>query len=103
MKIKRKNHRLIWGKRFATKMIFALLVVILIPTLTSVLFYSASSSLVKKNVRESSLQLVRQAADALSSIITTGTDASNVLYSDVKLQQAVRNTQPTSEEQKTDN
>jgi two-component system sensor histidine kinase YesM len=103
MKIKRKNHRLIWGKRFATKMILALLVVILIPTLTSVLFYSASSSLVKKNVRESSLQLVRQAADALSSIITTGTDASNVLYSDVKLQQAVRNTQPTSEEKETDN
>jgi two-component system sensor histidine kinase YesM len=84
-------------------MILALLVVILIPTLTSVLFYSASSKLVKKNVRVSSLQLVRQAADALSSIITAGTDASNVLYSDTKLQQAVRNTQPTPEEEKTNN
>ncbi|MCD9023212.1 sensor histidine kinase [Cohnella silvisoli] len=100
--MQRKNQRLQWGRRFATKMILALLVVILIPTLTSVLFYSASSKLVKKNVRESSLQLVRQAADALSSIIIAGTDASNVLYSDVKLQQAVRNTQPTTEEEKTD-
>ncbi len=99
----RKNQRLQWGKRFATKMILALLVVILIPTLTSVLFYSASSKLVKKNVRVSSLQLVRQAADALSSIITAGTDASNVLYSDSKLQQAVRNTKPSPEEEKTDN
>ncbi|RED65536.1 sensor histidine kinase [Cohnella lupini] len=96
---KRKNQRLQWGKRFATKMILALLVVILIPTLTSVLFYSASSKLVKKNVRVSSLQLVRQAADALSSIITAGTDASNVLYSDTKLQQAVRNTKPSPEEE----
>jgi two-component system sensor histidine kinase YesM len=99
----RQNQRLLWGKRFATKMILALLVVILIPTLTSVLFYSASSKLVKKNVRVSSLQLVRQAADALSSIIITGTDASNVLYSDVKLQQAVRNTEPTPDEEKADN
>ncbi|TFE31535.1 sensor histidine kinase [Cohnella luojiensis] len=103
LNIKRKNQRLRWGKRFATKMILALLVVILIPTLTSVLFYSASSKLVKKNVRVSSLQLVRQAADALSSIITAGTDASNVLYSDTKLQQAVRNTKPTPEEEKTNN
>jgi two-component system sensor histidine kinase YesM len=99
----RQSQRLLWGKRFATKMILALLVVILIPTLTSVLFYSASSKLVKKNVRVSSLQLVRQAADALSSIIITGTDASNVLYSDVKLQQAVRNTEPTPDEEKADN
>lgn len=91
------------GKRFAAKMIAALLVVILIPTLTSVLFYSASSQLVKKNARESSLQLVRQAADALSSIITTGTDASNVLYGDTKLQQAARNVAPTPEEAKNNN
>lgn len=101
--IQRKIQRLLWGKRFATKMILALLVVILIPTLTSVLFYSASSKLVKKNVRVSSLQLVRQAADALSAIIISGTDASNVLYSDVKLQQTVRNTEPTPEEEKADN
>lgn len=91
------------GKRFAAKMIAALLVVILIPTLTSVLFYSASSQLVKKNARDSSLQLVRQAADALSSILTTGTDASNVLYGDTKLQQAARNVAPTPEEAKNDN
>jgi two-component system sensor histidine kinase YesM len=84
-------------------MVLALLVVILIPTLTSVLFYSASSKLVKKNVRVTSLQLVRQAADALSSIMVAGTDASNVLYSDVKLQQAVRNTKPTPEEEKQNN
>jgi len=90
------------GKRFATKMILALLVVILIPTLTSVLFYNASSKLVKKNVRVTSLQLVRQAADALSAIMTAGNDASNILYSDVKLQQAVRNTRPTPEEEEAD-
>lgn len=99
----RRKQRLQWGKRFATKMVLALLVVILIPTLTSVLFYSASSKLVKKNVRVTSLQLVRQAADALSSIMVAGTDASNVLYSDVKLQQAVRNTKPTPEEEKRNN
>ncbi|MFC4596819.1 histidine kinase [Cohnella hongkongensis] len=87
------------GRRLATKMIATLLVVILIPTLTSVLFYNASSKLVKKNVRVSSLQLVRQAADALSAIMLAGTDASNILYSDVKLQQAVRNTSPAPEEE----
>jgi len=90
------------GKRFATKMILALLVVILIPTLTSVLFYNASSKLVKKNVRVTSLQLVRQAADALSAIMTAGNDASNILYSDVKLQQAVRNASPSPEEAEAD-
>lgn len=95
----RRKQRLQWGKRFATKMVLALLVVILIPTLTSVLFYSASSKLVKKNVRVTSLQLVRQAADALSSIMVAGTDASTVLYSDVKLQQAVRQTEPKPEEE----
>ncbi|RED84243.1 cache domain-containing sensor histidine kinase [Cohnella phaseoli] len=100
-------NQLVWGagqrlrgsRRFATKMILTLLVVILIPTLTSVLFYNASSKLVKKNVRVSSLQLVRQAADALSAIMLAGTDASNILYSDVKLQQAARNTRPTPEEE----
>ncbi len=54
-------NQLVWGagqrlrgsRRFATKMILALLVVILIPTLTSVLFYHSSSKLVKKNVRVS--------------------------------------------------
>jgi two-component system sensor histidine kinase YesM len=95
--------RLRWSQRFAAKMVLAFLVVILIPTtLSSVLFYSTSSSLVKKNVRVSSLQLVRQAADALSAIITAGADASNLLYSDVKLQQAVRNTHPTAEQEKAD-
>jgi two-component system, sensor histidine kinase YesM len=84
-------------------MILALLVVILIPTLASVLFYTASSSLVKKNVRVTSLQLVRQAADALSAIITSGTDTSNVLYSDVQLQQAVRHRLLTPDQATADN
>jgi len=93
------NNLRIGRNRFAAKIIAALLVVIVIPTaLTSVLFYSVSSSLVKKNVRVSSLQLVRQAAGALSAIVTSGTDASNVLYSDLKLQEIVRNTHPTAEE-----
>lgn len=93
------NQLRIGRNRFAAKIIAALLVVIVIPTaLTSVLFYSVSSSLVKKNVRVSSLQLVRQAAGALSAIVTSGTDASNVLYSDLKLQEIVRNTRPTAEE-----
>ncbi|MFD2615419.1 cache domain-containing sensor histidine kinase [Paenibacillus gansuensis] len=88
-------------KKFATKIVTALLIGILFSiTMSSAMFYSTSSKLVKKNVRTSSLQLVRQAAETLSGIIISGNDASNVLYSDVKLQEAVRTVAPDSLQKK---
>jgi len=90
-----------WRKTFAAKIVSALLIGILFSIVTSsVMFYSTSSALVKKNVRASSLQLVRQAAESLSGILMSGNDASNLLYSDVKLQEAVRTVHLTSLQKK---
>ncbi|MCF2650445.1 hypothetical protein [Niallia circulans] len=78
-------------KRFATKVIVVILIVCLIPTVsTSFFFYYAASNIVKENVRESSLQIARQAADSLNYIISTGSDMSNLIYSNERIQEIVK-------------
>lgn len=78
------------GHRFAGKMIAAFLFAILIPLVfASVSFYQESESIVKENVRGTSVQLAKQTADALSGILNAGFDASDFLYSDLNVQAAV--------------
>ncbi|WP_058303890.1 sensor histidine kinase [Gorillibacterium timonense] len=87
------------GHRFAGKMIAAFLLAILIPLIfTSVSFYRASESIVKENVRGTSVQLAKQTADALSGILNAGFDASDFLYSDLNVQTAVSDTRIGSTE-----
>lgn len=76
--------------RIATKLIAALMVVIIIPSFfIGVFFYRTSSDLVKTNVRQSSLQVAEQAADSLSNILNVGSDTSDLVYGQVKIQQMV--------------
>ncbi|MFD0673187.1 sensor histidine kinase [Cohnella sp. GCM10027633] len=76
--------------RFATKMIVAFVVVILLPTLfTSASFYVVSNSTVKSNVRESSVQIAQQAADSLSFIFNAGSDVADLISNDLRIQQLV--------------
>jgi two-component system sensor histidine kinase YesM len=80
-----RPHRI--TNRFAVKMIIAFLVVSLIPIIfASVSFYLESTSIVKKNVRESTIQLAKQTADSLSFIFNVGSDTSDYIYSDPKIQ-----------------
>lgn len=75
--------------RFASKMISAFLLIILIPTtLSGFSFYLESSALVKRNVRASAVQVTKQTADALSSIFNAGSDTSDLIYSDLRVQKA---------------
>jgi two-component system, sensor histidine kinase YesM len=78
-------------KRFATRVVLTVSVVILIPTIfISIFFYASSSKIIKKNVRESSIQLTKQAADSLSFIFSTGTDLSDIVYSNEGIQEAIQ-------------
>ena len=87
--------------RFSAKIILILLLVILIPTLlTSVSFYMASNSILKQNVRASTVQIAKQTADSLSSIFDVGNDISNLIYSDKSIQQTVMHLDNTSTEEK---
>jgi two-component system sensor histidine kinase YesM len=77
-------------KRFATKVVIVILIASLIPTLfTSIFFYVSSSNIIKENVRESSLQITRQAADSLSYVLSTGSDMADLIYSNERLQDIV--------------
>lgn len=77
------------SNRFASKMILAFLLIILIPTtLSGFSFYLESSALVKRNVRASAVQVTKQTADALSSIFNAGSDTSDLIYGDLKVQNA---------------
>ncbi|AJY76988.1 cache domain-containing sensor histidine kinase [Paenibacillus beijingensis] len=76
--------------RIATKMVAALLAVIMIPTVfIGVAFYHASSAIVKNSVRQSSLQVAEQAADSLSNILNVGSDTSDLVYSQITIQKMV--------------
>lgn len=78
--------------RFSTKVIIAICIGMLIPTtFISIFFFVSSSKIVKENVRESSLQTARQAADSLSFILSVGSDMSDFLYSNDKIQKIVNN------------
>lgn len=78
------------NSRFATKVVIVILLVSLIPNvLNSIFYYVSSSNIVKENVRESTLQIARQAADSLSHIFLTGSDMSDLIYSNRMLQDIV--------------
>lgn len=83
------DKKLIFNK-FSTKVIIAILIGILIPTsLISVFYFISSSTIVKENVRESSLQTARQAAESISFTLSAGSDMSNLLYSNKRIQDIV--------------
>ncbi|HZG86301.1 sensor histidine kinase [Paenibacillus sp.] len=87
-----------WKRRFAAKMIAAFVIVILIPAaFTSASFYWVSNSTVKNNVRESSVQIAVQAADSISYILNAGSDVSDLLYSDLRIQNVVKKQSGASE------
>ncbi|MGD6846296.1 sensor histidine kinase [Rossellomorea aquimaris] len=78
-------------KRLAAKVILTILVVCLIPTVfNSVFFYHSASDVVKENVRESSRQIARQAAESLSFIFSNGSDMSDLIYSNERIQEIVK-------------
>lgn len=88
------------SNRFSTKIILALLLVILIPTLcTSVYFYWASDLILKKNMRESTIQIVKQTADSLSSMFNSGMDTSDLIYSDESIQRTLSHLNNSSPEE----
>ncbi|AIQ65523.1 hypothetical protein PSTEL_22795 [Paenibacillus stellifer] len=77
------------SKSFTAKIIVVLLLVILIPTIfTSLSFYWVSDAILKKNVRESTLQIAEQTADSLSFILNVGIDTSDFISSDPNIQRA---------------
>ncbi|MFS0637874.1 sensor histidine kinase [Mesobacillus foraminis] len=78
-------------KRFSTKVIIAIFIGMLIPTaFISIFYFISSSKIVKENVRESSLQTARQAAESLSFTLSVGSDMSDLLYSNKNLQDIVK-------------
>jgi two-component system, sensor histidine kinase YesM len=85
--------KLFWGLfefQIATKTAVTILIVVFISTFfTSVFSYISSTNVVKENVRESSIQIARQAADSLSFILSTGSDMSDFIYSNRRLQEIV--------------
>ncbi|TLS50934.1 sensor histidine kinase [Paenibacillus antri] len=79
-----------FSNKIATKMLTAFFVVILIPaTLGSVFISYFASSLIKTNVRQSTLQVAERAADSLLSAFLVASDISDQIYSDTRIQQAV--------------
>ncbi|WP_025691047.1 cache domain-containing sensor histidine kinase [Paenibacillus zanthoxyli] len=82
-------HKLRISNRFTAKIILVLLLVIIIPTLfTSVSFYWLSDSILKKNARESTIQIAKQTAESLSFILDVGVDTSDFIASDMNIQRA---------------
>lgn len=87
MLLVRKNR---FNSRFSFKVMAAIMIAVLIPTtFISIFFYLSSASIVKENVRDSSIQITRQAADSLSFVLSTGSDTSDLLYSNESLQRIV--------------
>lgn len=80
-----------YKKSFITKIVILILMVSLIPTIfNSSIFYFSSSNIIKENVREASLQSARQAVDSLSFVLSTGSDMSDLIYSNMRLQEIVK-------------
>jgi two-component system, sensor histidine kinase YesM len=78
-------------ERVAAKVVLTILIVCLIPTIfNSVFFYRSASDVVKENVRESSRQIARQAAESLSFIFSNGSDMSDLIYSNERIQEIVK-------------
>jgi two-component system, sensor histidine kinase YesM len=76
--------------KVASKFILTIVVVTLIPTIfISTFFYFSATNIVKENVRDSSRQIAKQAADSLSFILSTGSDMSDYIYSNEQIQEMV--------------
>lgn len=77
-------------ENFLAKVIIAIIIGILIPTISiSVSHYLSSSKIIKKNARNTSYQIVKQGADSLSYSLTTGIDMIDLIYSNSRLQEIV--------------
>ncbi|WP_332696674.1 cache domain-containing sensor histidine kinase [Halalkalibacter lacteus] len=84
------DRKLLLSKSFSSKITVAFLLVILIPTLfTSLSFYLESNSILKKNVRDSTIQIATSTAKSLSFIFNVGMDTSDFISSDQTIQRAV--------------
>ncbi|WP_445487664.1 sensor histidine kinase [Niallia sp. 03133] len=78
--------------RFVFKIILVFLFVILFPTfILSLAFNMESTSVVKKSVRENTIQIAKQTADSLSFIFKSGSDTSDFIFSSTDIQNAVLN------------
>ncbi|WP_445506521.1 cache domain-containing sensor histidine kinase [Niallia sp. 03190] len=89
--------QLLWRKSFSSKIIVAFLLAFLIPTLfTCLSFYLESNSILKNNVRISTIQIAKQTADSLSSILNVGMDSSDFISSDPNIQDAALQLKYTS-------
>jgi two-component system sensor histidine kinase YesM len=89
---------------FSTKIIVSFLLLILLPILfTSLSFYWESNSVLKKNMRESTLQITKQTAESLSFILNAGINTSDFLSSDLKIQQAVLQLKNSSSHEQSEN
>lgn len=86
---------------FSAKIILALVLVILIPVFfTSLSYYLESNAILKKNVRESIVQISRQTAESLSTILNGGINTSDFIASNPNIQRATMqlNNSPSYEE-----
>ncbi|MCA0754220.1 sensor histidine kinase [Paenibacillus sp. N4] len=86
---------------FSAKIILALVLVILIPVFfTSLSYYMESNSVLKKNVRESIVQISKQTADSLSATLNSGVHTSDFIAGNPNIQKAVMqlNNSPSYEE-----
>ncbi len=93
--------KILFHKNFSSKITIAFLLLILIPTLLiSLSFYWESNNILKKNVRESTVQIAKQTAESLSYILEVGVDTSDFISSDLTIQRAVLqlNTTPVFEQ-----
>ncbi|MBD1379275.1 cache domain-containing sensor histidine kinase [Metabacillus arenae] len=80
-------------RSFSTKITVAFLLVIFISTLSTALsYYIESNSILKKNVRESTVQIAKQTAESLSFILDGGVDTSDFISSDTNIQRAALQT-----------
>lgn len=79
-----------WKHQFSFKVMVAIMIAVLIPTtLIGIFFYISSAGIIKENSRVFSLQITKQTADALSFILSAGSDTSDLLYSNESLQHIV--------------
>lgn len=86
---------------FSAKIILALVLMILIPVFfTSLSYYMESNSVLKKNVRESIVQISKQTAESLSAILNGGIHTSDFIAGNPNIQQATMrlNNSPSYEE-----
>ncbi|MGP7818104.1 sensor histidine kinase [Niallia sp. 01092] len=81
-----------FSNRFVFKIILVFLFVILFPTfILSFAFNIESTSVVKKNVRENTIQIAKQTAESLSFIFKSGSDTSDLIFSSTDIQASVMN------------